>query len=66
MWRFALQVLLVSFSSMLSGQLPSRKLAPWLGLGLGLGLGLELGFGTIFSGATVLEPKKIHRVEFGT
>ena len=26
---------------LLSGQLPQRKIAPWLGLEFGLGLGLE-------------------------
>ena len=33
---------------MVSGQLPPRKIAPWLGLGLGLGLALELGLGGSF------------------
>ena len=40
-----------------SGQLPSRKIAPRLGLGFGLGLALKLGLrGQFPSGAIVLEP----------
>ena len=31
-----------------SGQLPPRKIAPWLGLGFRLGLGLVLGLGGNF------------------
>ena len=33
---------------MVSGQLPPRKIAPWLELGFGLGLGLKLGLGGNF------------------
>ena len=40
-----------------SGQLPTRKIVPRLGLGFGLGLALELGLRAIFLGAIVLEPK---------
>ena len=35
---------------MVSGQLPSRKIAPGLALGFGLGLGLELDWGAVFLG----------------
>ena len=37
-----------SMNSSVSGQLPPRKIAPWLRLGFGLGLALELGLGDNF------------------
>ena len=47
--------------ALVPGQLPPRKIAPWLGLGFGLGLGLQLGLGggQFFSGAIVLEPRAL-------
>ena len=44
---------------MVSGQLPPKKIAPWLELGFGLGLGLVLGLGQFSSRALVLEPLRI-------
>ena len=45
-----------NISQLVSGKLPSRKIAPRSESGFGLGLALELGLGAIFLGGNFPKP----------